>query len=106
MMKRYLCPPFVACLAIWVAQAQAMPLAPPLPVPSVNIPVSSGCGLGVHRGPFDGCGVVYDGNYVPFARGPYNRYYVGFYGAGAGACGGRGTHYICNRIGLCRVVCN
>jgi hypothetical protein len=103
-MIRFISFTLAVCLALWVAHAQAMPLATPLPVPSVSILVSSGCGLGVRRGPFDGCAVIYDGNYGPFARGPYNQYYVGFYGAGA--CGGRGTQYICNRIGQCRVVCN
>jgi hypothetical protein len=108
-MKRYCLLPLAVCVVMSAAATQAMPVAPAAvpaaaPVPVLSIPVASGCGLGVHRGPFDGCETVYDGNYPGAGHSPYNQYYVGF-GRG-GFCGGRGTHLVCNRFGQCWVVCN
>lgn len=103
-MKRYFFLPFVACLAMGAGDAQAMPVATSIAAPALSILVASGCGLGVHRGPFDGCETVYDGNFAAGGRSPYNQYYVGSYRAGA--CGGRITRLKCNRSGVCRVVCN
>jgi hypothetical protein len=102
-MKRYCFLPIVACVAIGPIQTHAMPVAP-IAIPSLKISVASGCGLGVHRGPLDGCAIIYDGNYAGARRSPYNHYYVGF--ARGRVCGGRGTHLACNSFGLCRVVCN
>jgi hypothetical protein len=102
-MKRICFLLLVVCMTMGGAESQAMPVAP-MPAPAVTILVASGCGLGVHRGPYDGCEIIYDGNYAVVRRNAYNPYYVGFYRGGA--CGGRGTHLVCNRVGLCRVVCN
>ncbi len=102
-MKRYYFLPLIACVTMAAAQTQAMPVVP-IAVPSISISVASGCGLGVRRGPFDGCQTVFDGNYAGAGRDPYNHYYVGF--ARGPFCGGRGTHLACNGFGLCRVVCN
>jgi hypothetical protein len=102
-MKRYYFLPLIICVTMWIAGTQAMPVAP-VAIPAVSISVASGCGLGVHRGPFDGCEIVYDGNYAGIGRSPYNHYYVGS-GRG-GFCSGRGTHLACNGFGQCRVVCN
>jgi hypothetical protein len=102
-MKRYCFLPLIVCVTLGAAQTQATPVAP-IAIPSASIPVASGCGLGVHRGPFDGCETVFDGNYPGARRSPYNGYYMGF--ARGGICGGRGTHLVCNGFGLCRIVCN
>ena len=102
-MKQYCFLAFVACVTMGAAPTQAMEVAP-IAAPSASTLVASGCGLGVHRGPFDGCETVYDGNYPGAVRGPYNQYYVGF--ARGGFCGGRGTHLACSGFGLCRIVCN
>ena len=102
-MKRYFILAFAVCVAMSAAETQAMPVVP-IAAPSLRVPVASGCGLGVHRGPFDGCEMVYDGNYAGARRFPGNHYYVGFYRGGL--CGGRGTHLDCNRFGQCRIVCN
>jgi hypothetical protein len=102
-MKQYFFIPLAACVLMDAAETKAMPIAT-VSAPTLSIPVASGCGLGVHRGPFDGCETIYDGNFAGSGRNPYNHYYVGF-GRG-GFCGGRGTHLACNSVGLCRVVCN
>ena len=107
-MKRYCFLPLVVCMTMCAAQTQAMPVGPAT-APALIISVASGCGLGVHRGTYDGCETVYDGNYAGAGRSPYNHYYVGQYFVGSdrgGFCGGRGTHLVCNSFGLCRVVCN
>ena len=66
-------------------------------------PVSSGCGLGVRRGPYDGCYPVY-GYIAGYYRGHRNPYYAG--PVTRGVCGGRGTHLACNYFGICWVACN
>jgi hypothetical protein len=108
-MKRYCFLPLVACVTMCAAQTRAMPVAGPIAAPALGIRVASGCGLGVHRGPFDGCETVYDGNYAGSGRRYFNHYYVGQYFVGSdrgGYCSGRGTHLACNSFGLCLVVCN
>ncbi len=62
-MKRYCFLPLVVCMTMCAAQTQAMPVGPTT-APALIISVASGCGLGVHRGPYDGCETVYDGNYA------------------------------------------
>jgi len=70
--------------------------------PSIVL-AASGCGLGVHRGAFDGCYPLY--GYPPaYFRGYRNDYYVG--PINRGLCGGRGTHLQCNFYGICWVACN
>ncbi len=80
------------------------------------IPVGSGCGIGVHRGPFDGCNVVYGGYYSAYARGYYHGYRDGFrdgYYEGAvgplmvdqGACSGRRMYRVCDVYGTCWASC-
>jgi hypothetical protein len=60
--------------------AYAMPVAPLGPTQAtLTIKVGSGCGLGVRRGPFNGCDPVYDGNgnegdYRAYRRGYYRSY--------------------------------
>jgi hypothetical protein len=102
-MKQYGFLPLVVCATMVAAPAKAMPVAP-IAVQSVSLLIASGCGLGVRRGPFDGCETVYDGNYAAVRHNPYNHYYIGF--ARGGFCGGRDTQLACNNFGLCRVVCN
>ena len=103
-MKRYWYLPLVACVTLCAAHTQAAPATGPIAGPALSIRVASGCGLGVRRGPFDGCEIVYDGNYAGIGRSPYNHYYVGF---GRGRfCSGGGTHLVCNSFGRCRIVCN
>ena len=65
------------------------------------LPVASGCGLGVHRGPLDGCYPLYFTGYYSSNR---NNYYTGF--NSRGVCSGRGTHLACNSYGICWVACN
>jgi hypothetical protein len=69
--------------------------------PSLVVPVASGCGLGVHRGPLDGCYPLYFAGDYSSGR---NNYYTGF--TSRGVCQGRGTHLACNLYGICWVACN
>ena len=103
-----------------VMAAPAMPF-PTSPVETV-IPVSSGCGLGVRRGPFDGCNAVYGGYYYRVQRRAYNHgyydgyrvgYFDGYYdGSGGGllvdqgACSGRHMYPVCNIYGRCWAACD
>ena len=84
-----------------ISTARAMPLEPLHA--GLLIPVASGCGLGVHRGPLDGCYPVY-GYYAGYGGGYRNNYYTGF--NSGGVCSGRGTHLACNRYGICWVACS
>jgi hypothetical protein len=85
------------------ASAQAMPFHQPQS--DLIVPVSSGCGLGVHRGPYDGCFPMYGGYYGGPYRGYRNAYYVG--AVSGGVCGGRGTRTVCTTSnGMCWVTCN
>jgi hypothetical protein len=102
-MKRYLFILLVSVAATCAADIEAMPLAP-IVAPELTISVASGCGLGVHRGPFDGCEPVYGAYYPGFYHGYRNNYYAGF-GRG-GQCGGRGTHLACSLYGICWLACN
>lgn len=94
-----------------VAAAQAMPFH--TAHPGLTIPVASGCGLGVHRGPFDGCNPVYGGHYRSYYRSYYRGYKDGYYHDSGrsllvdqGACSGRGIYRVCNDYGACWAVCN
>ena len=63
------------------APANAMPAATFGPAqPGLITQVSSGCGIGVHRGPFDGCApvYVYGGYYSGYYRGYRRGYYRGY----------------------------
>ena len=102
-MKRYLFLLLILIGSACAAGTEAMPLAP-IATPKSDVSVASGCGLGVHRGPFDVCEPVYGGYYPGNYRGYRNNYYAGF-GRG-GQCGGRGTHLACNFFGICWVACN
>jgi hypothetical protein len=50
------------------------------------VTVSSGCGLGVRRGPFDRCDPFY---YVGYGSSYRNAYYIGR--VSSGVCAGRGA---------------
>ena len=94
--------PFFAFAFVFAASAaDAMPLFHAQA--NVMVPVASGCGLGVHRGPYDGCDPIY-GYYAGYDRGYRNNYYTGF--VSRGVCSGRGTHLACNFFGTCWVACN
>jgi hypothetical protein len=80
------------------------------------IPVASGCGIGVHRGPYDGCEPIYGGYHRSFYRGYYRGYYQGYndgyydrLGSSVlvdqGACSGRGHYLICNAYDVCWAAC-
>lgn len=94
---------FISISIVGGADADAMPLAPISEPVAVSIPVASGCGLGVRRGPHDGCHPVH-GYYAGHFRGYRNPYYEG--PVTRGVCGGRGTHLACNYFGICWVACN
>jgi hypothetical protein len=68
---------------------------------SLIVPVASGCGLGVRRGPFEQCDPIY---YAGCGSSYLNNYYTGF--VTRGVCSGRGTHLACNVYGICWVACN
>ena len=100
--------PYVAVIlgALWATPAQSMPVVALAPLePGLAILVGGGCGIGVHRGPFDGCAIygvynAYDdwydrayrrgyhrgfrhGYYRGYRDGYYDRYpYARFYGNG------------------------
>lgn len=99
-----------------VASAQAMPVVPLGPQQAgLTTQVSSGCGLGVHRGPFNGCAPVYvyggyDGGYYRGYRdaqydGPYVRFHDngGVVEANKGICG-FGSYLACG-YGTCWRFC-
>ena len=79
--------------------ARAIPFYPPQT--SLIVPVGSGCGLGVRRGPFEACDPIY---YAGYGSGYRTNYYTGF--VTRGVCNGRGTHLACNFYGICWVACN
>jgi|SRR5271169_6572388 len=96
---------------VGIAAAQAMPFRPTYA--GLTVHVSSGCGLGVHRGPFDGCDPFYFGPYRSYFREHPNGYYDGSYlGSGRSlmvdqeACRKRGMYRACNGDGICWVACN
>jgi hypothetical protein len=89
----------VLLLIFGLPAAHAIPLYPQQA--SLLVPVASGCGLGVHRGPLDGCYPLYFAGYYGSNR---NNYYTGF--NSRGVCSGRGTHLACNPYGICWVACN
>ena len=88
----------VAFAVAGIAAAEAMPMH--RAQVDFILPVASGCGLGVHRGPYDGCYPIYGG----YFRSYRNAYYVG--PVSGGVCGGRGTHLACTYYGMCWVACN
>src|SRR5262245_60301611 len=91
----------VLLFSVGLPTARAMPLQQLRS--SLIIPIASGCGLGVNRGPLDGCypfQIYYPGYTSPYR----NDYYVGY--VSRGVCEGRGTHLACNRFGICWVACN
>ncbi len=80
------------------------------------IPIGSGCGIGVRRGPFDGCNVIYGGYYGAYARGYFHGYRDGYrdgYYDGAvgplivdqGACSGGRMYRVCDVYGTCWASC-
>ena len=95
---------------VGIAAAQAMPFH------SAHarfiIPVASGCGIGVHRGPYDGCEPIYGGYYRSNYRSYYRGYNDGYYdGPGRsllvdqGGCSGRGMYRVCNAYEECWAAC-
>lgn len=79
------------------------------------VPISGGCGIGVHRGPFNGCNVAYWGYRHAFHRGYAigyrDGYFDGSYGFGPGwlvdqgACSGLKPYLICAPGGPCWADC-
>jgi len=98
------------------AAAQAMPFHSAQA--GLTIPVSSGCGIGVHRGPDNGCNAIYGGyyyrdHYGAYYRGYYDGYHDGYYdGSGSslivdhGACSGGRIYRVCNVYGTCWAACD
>jgi hypothetical protein len=100
----------INCLAVvaalfFSATLHGPPAAQAMPLQQLHggsiIPVASGCGLGVRRGPLDSCDPIY---YAGYASGYFNAYYIGR--VSNGVCSGRGTHLACNIYGICWVACN
>ena len=102
------------------ATAHAMPAATFGPAqPGLTTQVSSGCGIGVRRGPFNGCAPVYvyggyyGGYHHGYSRGYYRGYhdayypYVRYYSDGGivvdqGGCS-FGSYPVCNGVACWRV---
>src|SRR5689334_18341420 len=82
-------------------EIQAMPLGGIQTQDSMVVPVAGGCGAGFHRGPRGGCRAngYYGGRYwgSPVVAVPG----VVVVAPGAGPCGGRGRHRVCNGMGSC-----
>jgi len=89
----------VLVFVLGISEGRAIPLQ--ARQASLVVPVASGCGLGVHRGPLDGCYPLYFSGYFGSDR---NNYYTGF--NGRGVCYGRGAHLACNQYGICWIACN
>jgi hypothetical protein len=98
-----------------VAAAQTMPFRSAQV--ELIIPVGSGCGIGVHRGPYGRCDVIYGGYYRPHYRAYYRGYHDGYqdgyydgYGGSMmvdqGACSGFRMHRVCDIYGTCWAACN
>jgi hypothetical protein len=95
----------VATACFFFGTSHGFPSARAIPVQQLAasgiVTVSSGCGLGVRRGPFDRCDPFYYAGYGSSYR---NAYYIG--PVSGGVCAGRGAHIACNRYGICWVACN
>jgi hypothetical protein len=104
--------------AVVIAAAQAMPFHSAQA--GLTIPIASGCGIGVHRGPYAGCDAIYGGHYRRHYRaynhgyynGYYNGYQDGYYDGSSGtlivdqgACSGFRMYRACNIIGRCWMAC-
>ena len=104
---------------VGVATVQAMPFHSAQT--GLIIPVASGCGIGVHRGPYDGCNIIYGGHYRAhyraYSRGYYDGYREGYYDGyydgsngslivDQGACSGRRMYRVCDVYGICWAACN
>lgn len=111
----------VATIGLPASATQAMPVGSNRAQTNLIVPVASGCGIGVHRGPYSGCSRIHRGFYMDYYRGYYNGRlegyregfhdaYYGDYGPSyvveTGLCWGRGTHRVCNALGLCWRACN
>ena len=105
---------FVFALSIvCVSAADAMPFHT-APTASIIL-VGSGCGIGVNRGPYDGCDAIYWGqprnnfySYRSFEHGYENGYYYGPRRSllvDQGQCSGRGIYRVCNVYGTCWAHC-
>ena len=100
--------------SIAVAQPMSLRGAPV----ELTIPISSGCGIGVHRGPYDECNVVIYGGYYRAHHHAYYRGYIDgyrdgyYYGSGSarmvnqGACSGRRMFRVCDVYARCWATCN
>jgi hypothetical protein len=97
-----------------VSAAQAMPFHSNRA--GLVIPVGSECGIGVDRGPYDGCGTVYRAyphnafqTYSSYGHGyEDDYYYVGprrSLMVDQGQCSGRGIYRVCNVYGQCWAHC-
>ncbi|HEX5508835.1 MAG TPA: hypothetical protein VFX37_10065 [Pseudolabrys sp.] len=83
--------------------------------PGIILPVAGGCGIGVHRGPFNGCNVAYRPYRHAYYRGYVHGYRDGYlddvYGHGPawlvdqGACSGLKPYLICAPGGPCWADC-
>jgi hypothetical protein len=82
--------------------------------------IESGCGIGVRRGPYGGCGPVYPNYYSDYYKGYYRGYYRGYwtgyrdgYVDGSvpslmvdqGACSGRRMYRVCDAYLTCWIAC-
>lgn len=102
--------------SVSAAVAQTMPFR----AASVElaIPISSGCGIGVHRGPFGECSVVIYGGYYrahqhAYYRGYFDGYRHGYYDGSRGArivnqgaCSGHRMYRVCDAYGRCWATCS
>jgi hypothetical protein len=104
-----------------VAGVTAAPIMPLHPAPAgLIVPVGGGCGIGVHRGPYGGCDVIYGGHhharYRAYSRGYHDGYRAGYEdgyydGSGGalivdqGACSGRRMYPVCDGYGTCWTAC-
>jgi hypothetical protein len=106
-------------LDVGVAAAQATPFR--TAQAGSIITVASGCGLGVNRGPYNGCDPIDSGYFVGHHRGYYRGYYRGYAhgyydgyydGSGRsrlvdqGACSGFRMYRVCDIYGMCWAACN
>jgi hypothetical protein len=102
-------------IVVCISAAQAMPLHAGH-AGSFILSVADGCGIGVNRGPYDGCNTIYGGyshsdfqSYRSYEHAYENDYYY----AGPrrslmvdqGQCSGRRIYRVCNVYGLCWAHC-
>ena len=97
---------------VGIVGAQSMPFHQ-IPAGSA-VSLAGGCGIGVHRWPYNGCNPVYYGSYygdyyMGYRHGYRHGYYVGRYQSSRlvdhGPCNDGRMYPVCDDLGVCWAAC-